>query len=121
GAVRAIEKPGQTIAKKSEKPKASSEKIRKATRVETTPKPPVTKVQPESPAEGPLEKANAQRPTANAQHLTSETSHPSSFSPPSSPEETPVDNSIRTLTGPPASLRVKSTPPPAATAAAPIS
>jgi len=118
GAVRAIEKPGQTVVKKSEKPKETSEKIRKATRVETTPKAPVAEVQPESPAEGP-------RPARIEKSETpSSKSTPSvdiQSSPPPSINETPVDNSIRTLTGPPASLRVKSTPPPAATAAAPIS
>src|SRR6202043_984640 len=52
GAVRAIDKPGQTVVRKSEKPKESSEKIRKATKVEAE-KPASASEQPESPAEGP--------------------------------------------------------------------
>ncbi len=119
GAVRAIEKPGQTVAKKSEKPKQAAETIRKATRVER-PKPEIAEVQPQSPAEGPLEKANVQRPTPNAQRSTAEPPHPSPFIPQPSSKETPVDDSIRTLTGPPASLRIKSTPAPAATVAATV-
>jgi hypothetical protein len=120
GAVRAIEKPGQTVVKKSEKPKETSEKIRKATRVGTTPKPPVAEVQPQSPAEGPRP-ARVEKSEIPSPKSTTEGSQLSTLNSQPSAEETPVDNSIRTLTGPPASLRVKSTPAPAATAAAPIS
>src|SRR5207249_3993355 len=46
---------------------------------------------------------NTQHSTLNAQHPTAETSQPST-------KETPVDDSIRALTGPPSTLR--SNPPP---------
>ncbi len=121
GAVRAIEKPSQTVAKKSEKPKETSEKIRKTTRVETTPKPPVAEVQPESPAEGPRPARVEKSEIPSSKSTPEEGSQPSTLNSQPAAEETPVDNSIRTLTGPPASLRVKSTPAPATTAAAPIS
>jgi len=126
GAVRAIDKPGQTISKKSEKPKVTSEKIRKATRVEP-PKAEPSDQQPESPAEGPLQKENVQRPTSNVQKPITAPSQPSidtsvaRINQQPSVEGTPVDDSIRTLTGPPASLRAKSTPAPAATPAPEIS
>ncbi|HLW34590.1 MAG TPA: hypothetical protein VKS98_02930 [Chthoniobacterales bacterium] len=122
GAVRAIEKPTQTVSKKTEKPKQTSEKIRKATRVET-PKPEPSQEQIESPAEGPLstrvEKSEIQnpKPETGSSHLSAEASakeEPSSLNIQPSAEQTPVDNSIRTLTGPPASLRAKLTPPPEA-------
>jgi hypothetical protein len=125
GAVRAIDQPARTVAKKTEKPKETSEKIRKATKVEER-KPESSEERVESPAEGPLEKANAQRPTLNAQHPTSEVPHPPSLNPQPLLEDTPADDSIRTLTGPPSSLRKKPAPaPPAATtpepAIAPVS
>jgi hypothetical protein len=130
GAVRAIEKPSQATAKKIEKPKQTSEKISKTAKVET-PKPEPSKEQIESPGEGPLQKGNAEDRTSTAEepitvpsHLSPEASakeESSSLSVQSSAEETPVDNSIRTLTGPPASLRTKSTPPPAEAPAPEIS
>ncbi len=121
GAVRAIEKPGQTISKKTEQPKQTSEKIRKATRVETA-KPEPSRDQIESPAEGPLstraEKSEIRnsKPEASPSHLSAgaSTKQEPSINIPPSAEQTPADNSIRTLTGPPASLRAKSTPPPEA-------
>lgn len=122
GAVRAIEKPGQTVSQKTEKPKQAAEKIRKATKIET-PKPEPSEEQVQSPAEGPrstrIEKSQTPNPKAQA------ASSPPSVKeePPTqlSAEETPVDNSIRTLTGPPTSLRVKSSAPPVATLAPEIS
>ena len=119
GAVRAIEKPGQTVSKKSEKPKATSEKIKKATRVEP-PKAEQSDQQTESPAEGPRSAA-AEKPQPPNPKSQTAPSQPSALSLPPSAEGTPVDDSIRTLTGPPASLRGKSTPAPAATPAPEIS
>ena len=144
GAVRAIDKPGQPVSKKAEKPKQTSEKIRKATRAET-PKPEPSQEQIESPAEGPRSVV-AQKPQPPNPKSTTEESRMSASSgaeglakePASAKEEpsidisaartvqpsaeqTPVDNSIRTLTGPPASLRAKSAPAPVATPASEIS
>ena len=137
GAVRAIDKPGQPVAKKPEKPKQPSEKIRKATRVET-PKPEPSQEQIESPAEGPRSagvqkpqppnpkspvgsgaEALAKEPASAKEEPSVDVSAARTFQP--SAAETPVDNSIRTLTGPPASLRAKSAPAPVATPASEIS
>lgn len=129
GAVRAIEKPGQVAAVKPEKPKQTSEKIRKATKVEL-PKPEPSQEQIESPAEGPssarVEKTQTPNPKSTVEESRIAERSPSkevstSEPPQPSSQETPVDNSIRTLTGPPASLRVKSPPAVAATPAAEIS
>jgi hypothetical protein len=117
GAVRAIDKPGQTVVRKSEKTKESSEKIRKAKKVEAE-KPASASEQPESPAEGPAS-AVAKKPQAPSSKITkeekSEVSQPSTIESPPLAQETPVDDSIQTLTGPPASLRAKSAPPPETT------
>ena len=113
GAVRAIERPGQTLAPKTEKPKQASEKIRKATKVET-PKPEPSEEQVQSPAEGPRSADAAKAEPPNAKPEKEEISEPSISNVQPSAEQTPVDDSIRTLTGPPASLRTKP-----ATAAAP--
>jgi hypothetical protein len=118
GAVHAIEQPGREVEKKSAKAKeTATQKLKK------TPKPEETKVEPtianqesESPAEGPLEKGNAERSTASAQPPTAEPFRPSSSN--LQPAESPVDDSIRTLTGPPSSLHIKSSPPPPATTSA---
>jgi hypothetical protein len=113
GAVRAIEKPGEVTSPKPQKPKqASAEKIRKATKVET-PKPEPSQEQIESPAEGPQGGVTEKPQLSNPKPALDE--RPQS-SRPATVSETPVDNSIRTLTGPPAALRVKS---PAAAGATP--
>jgi hypothetical protein len=120
GAVRAIEQPGRPVAKKSEKPKATSEKIRKATKVEE-PKPEPSEERVESPAEGPGSTV-AEKPQAPSSKITKaekpEVTRPSTIESPPLAKETPVDDSIRTLTGPPAALRAKSAPPPETTPAA---
>jgi hypothetical protein len=110
GAVRAIEQPGQSVARKSEKPKESSEKVKKATKVaEQKPQPAGQQI--ESPAEGPgsagAEKTqNPSSKPANAER--SEVSQPPITEPQAVAKESPADDSIRTLTGPPSSLRTKS-------------
>jgi hypothetical protein len=66
------------------------------------------------PAEGPAaasKEENTQRPTPNAQRPIKEVSQPSTLNSQLSSKETPVDNSIRTLTGPPSSLHVNAPPP----------
>jgi len=102
GAVRAIDRPG-TPAKKPEPARTKSEKSEKP---KAKPSPSeTTEVQPEvtneSPAEGPATEAQTEKLEAPA--LKSERSAPTS-SPPAA-KETPVDDSIRTLVGPPSSLR----------------
>jgi hypothetical protein len=96
GAVRAIDQPGRTAERKTEKAKETTRKQRPA------PKPEEPKAEPaepesEAPAEGPTDTAPSQ---------------PSSPNLPAS--EKPVDDSIRTLTGPPSSLHTKAPPAPSA-------
>jgi hypothetical protein len=59
-------------------------------------------------AEGPKE--NAQRSASNVQRPTEESSRPSTLNAQPASKETPADNSIRTLTGPPSSLHVNAPP-----------
>jgi hypothetical protein len=61
------------------------------------------------PAEGPKE--NAQRSTSNVQRPTEESYRRSTLNAQPASKETPTDNSIRTLTGPPSSLHVDAPPP----------
>jgi len=123
GAVRAIEQPGRPVEKKSEKPKETAQKAKKTPKTEE-PKaePTILDREAESPAEGPSEKPNAQFSTPNVERPTLESPQPSidasaarTNSQPSTlnsqPLESPVDDSIRTLTGPPSSLHTKSAPP----------
>jgi len=102
GAVRAIDRPG-TPAKKPEPARTKSEKSEKP---KAKPSPSeTTEVQPEvtdeSPAEGPATEAQTEKLEAPA--LRSEPSASTSSAP--AAKETPVDDSIRTLVGPPSSLR----------------
>lgn len=111
GAVRAIEQPGRTSEKKAENPRETQQKIKRATKAEepkaAQPKPQPSREQIESPAEGP------------AQIPTPASSQPSNDAARTKPQQTPADDSIRTLTGPPTSLRTKSTPAAETAAAAP--
>jgi hypothetical protein len=117
GAVRAVEQPSRQIEKKVEKPKEA--------KVKKTPKSEEPKAEPtivereiESPAEGPRS-AGAEKPqTPNSKSTTEEGLQ---SLPPPPVGETPADDSIRTLTGPPSSLRTKPAPTPAATPAPAIS
>ena len=117
GAVRAIEKPNAPVAKKTETEsvkkatKVAEEKTEKPTKTaKTSPSPsPETKAQiaeetEEAPAEGPTHAAKQEIPPPHALHSSSPAA-----------KETPVDDSIRTLTGPPSGLKNKPTTPEAAT------
>ena len=132
GAVRAIEKPGTQVEKKVEKPKTAATKVKAAPKVETPkiekPKaePSIVEREVESPAEGPRSAAAKKAQTPNPKSQKEELSHPSagasakeepsSLSLQPTEEESPADNSIRTLTGPPSSLRAKpAAAPPAVT------
>ena len=118
GAVRAIEKPSSQPEKKSEKPKEV--KVTKAPKIEKAKaQPSIVESDVESPAEGPRSTKVDKAQTPNPKPQTEEASRPAVTAkkePLSSPplsEGTPVDDSIRTLTGPPTSLRTKSAASPA--------
>jgi hypothetical protein len=109
GAVRAVEQPSRQIEKKVEKPKEA--------KVKKTPKSEEPKAEPtivereiESPAEGPPSAGAEKSQTPNPKSTTEEGLQ--SLAPPPV-SETPADDSIRTLTGPPSSLRTKPAPTPA--------
>lgn len=106
GAVRAIDKPSRQVEKKSEKPKEAPVKIRRATKVEE-PQVETSSEQPtEPPAEGPIQKAKPAAPSPAPSQPSIDTNAARTNAPPSV-NETPVDASIRALTGPPSSLRTK--------------
>jgi hypothetical protein len=93
GAVRAIDQPGRAPEKKSEKKQEASRK-EKATPKPEQPQTEQTESKSEPPAEGPKD-----LPEAAA---------PSQSSPPKPPSsDKPVDDSIRTLMGPPSSLHTR--------------
>jgi len=99
GTVHAIDRPTRTVAKKSEaEPPARS----KRAKAEKTEKPLKT-----------AKLASSQPPKVDTQlseDIPAEGSVPAGAEKTQSPKETPVDNSIRTLTGPPSSLHVKAPP-----------
>jgi len=106
GAVRAVEQPSRQIEKKAEKPKEA--------KVKKTPKSEEPKAEPtivereiESPAEGPRSAGTEKPQTPNPKSTTEEGLQ---SLPPPPVSETPADDSIRTLTGPPSSLRTKPAP-----------
>jgi hypothetical protein len=115
GAVRAIEKPAGASAKKSEavpikraeraKPEKSEKPARPAA---SQPAELQTDVSEQSPEEGPTAEATPEK--LQPPKLKSE--RPPSENPKPSAKETPLDDSIRSLVGPPSSLRSN---PPAAT------
>jgi hypothetical protein len=119
GAVHAIEQPGR-VAKKSEAEPGRERKAAKAPRASSEQKeekpasakdeqrrsepPKIAKTEPErtdeqtaSPAEGPLSAEPEKIQTPKSKSAITEPQNPST-------QETPVDDSIRTLTGPPTSL-----------------
>jgi hypothetical protein len=123
GAVRAIERPDRQPEKKVEKPKETAPKVRKsATPEEPKAEPTVIDRELASPAEGPTSVAaeKAQTPTPKSQEPSqvsagaslreelSTTASEARTTP--QPSDSPVDDSIRTLTGPPSSLRTKPEP-----------
>src|SRR5438874_6923912 len=124
GAVRAIEHPTHAVAKKSEteparrsdraKPEQTEKSSKIAKAASSQPSKAETQLSEEIPAEGPLsaEAEKAQSPSSKS--AIAESSQPST---------TPVDNSLRTLTGPPSSLHVRTPPetnPPAQISTPPI-
>ncbi len=124
GAVRAIEHPTHTVAKKSEaeparrsdraKPEQTEKSSKIAKAASSQPSKAETQLSEDIPAEGPLsaEAEKAQSPSSKS--AIAESSQPST---------TPVDNSLRTLTGPPSSLHVRTPPetnPPAQISTLPI-
>ena len=133
GAVRAIDRPTRTVAKKSEteparrsedaKPEQAEKPSKIAKAASSQPSKAETQLSEDIPAEGPLaaEAEKAQSPSSKS--ATEESSQPSTVNAQSASKETPVDNSLRTLTGPPSSLHVKTPPetnPPAQISTPPI-
>jgi hypothetical protein len=112
GAVRAIDQPSRQFEKKSEKPKEAPVKIKRATKVQEPKIEPAGERATEPPAEGPLQKIKpSPAPPAPSQPSTNAGADRTDTQP--SANETPVDDSIRTLTGPPSSLRAKAPTAPA--------
>ena len=133
GAVRAIEHPTHTVAKKSEaeparrsdraKPEQTEKPSKIAKAASSQPSKAETQLSEDNPAEGPLsaEAEKAQSPSSKS--ATAESSPPSTLDAQPASNETPVDNSLRTLTGPPSSLHVRTPPetnPPAQISTPPI-
>jgi hypothetical protein len=116
GAVRPMERPGGNVAKKSETAREKPEKTEKpAAKIEkpASSQPPQREapLREDIPAEGPpvTKEENAQRSIDAAPRSVTPKPAISEFAQPSA-KETPVDDSIRELTGPPTSLR--GNPPP---------
>jgi hypothetical protein len=132
GAVRAIEHPTHTVAKKSEaeparrsdraKPEQTEKPSKIAKAASSQPSKAETQLSEDIPAEGPLsaEAEKAQSPSSKS--AIAESSPPSTLSAQPASNDTPVDNSLRTLTGPPSSLHVRTpeTNPPAQISTPPI-
>ncbi len=114
GAVRAIERPTRTVAKKPETTRAKPEKTEKPSKIAK----PASSQSPEAdtqlsediPAEGPASAGANEPQTPNSKSAIAESSQPSTLNAQPSSKETPVDDSIRTLTGPPSSLHLKAPP-----------
>jgi hypothetical protein len=116
GAVRAIERPTRTVTKKTEAEpvmraeRAKPENIDKPSKIAkpAASQPPKVDMplSEDIPAEGPVA-AGAEKSEPDA-HLAP-SSKPAKAAPPVT-KETPADNSIRTLTGPPSSLHVNAPP-----------
>ncbi len=120
GAVRAIEHPTHTVAKKSEaeparrSDRAKPEQTEKPSKIAKAAASQPSKAEPQLsediPAEGPLSAEAEKTQSPSSRSAIAESSQPPSLNPQPSSKETPVDNSIRTLTGPPSSLHVKTPP-----------
>jgi hypothetical protein len=120
GAVRAIEHPTHTVAKKSEaeparrSDRAKPEQTEKPSKIAKAASSQPSKAEPQLsediPAEGPLSAEAEKTQSPSSRSAIAESSQPPSLNPQPSSKETPVDNSIRTLTGPPSSLHVKTPP-----------
>lgn len=110
GAVRAIEQPARQVEKKVDKPGEKAQKTKRAAKTEA-PKaePTIVDQESESPVEEPSSAAAEKAQTPNPKSQVQEPlSQPSTLN--SQPSDSPVDDSIRTLTGPPSSLHTKPEP-----------
>src|SRR5438876_1641796 len=132
GAVRAIEHPTHTVAKKSEaeparrsdraKPEQTEKPSKIAKAAASQPSKAETQLSEEIPAEGPLSAEAEKTQSPSSRSAIAESSQPPSLNAQRASKET-VDNSLRTLTGPPSSLHVKTPPetnPPAQISTPPI-
>jgi len=112
GAVRAIERPTRTVAKKPEKTRAKPEKTEKPSKIAkpaSSQSPEAdTQVREDIPAEGHVSAQDELRrgEVEKTQSPSSESENTES----SSIKENPVDDSLRTLTGPPSSLHINAAP-----------
>jgi hypothetical protein len=133
GAVRAIEHPTHTVAKKSEaeparrsdraKPDQTEKPSKIAKAAASQPPKAETQLSEDIPAEGPLSAEAEKTQSPSSTSAIAESSQPSTLNAQPASNETPVDNSLRTLTGPPSSLHVRTPPetnPPAQISTPPI-
>jgi len=133
GAVRAIEHPTHTVAKKSEaeparrsdraKPEQTEKPSKIAKAASSQPSKAETQLSEDIPAEGPLSAEAEKTQSPSSTSAIAESSQPSTLNAQPASNETPVDNSLRTLTGPPSSLHVRTPPetnPPAQISTPPI-
>jgi hypothetical protein len=116
GAVRAIDKPTTTITAAPKKSKSTKQSSRTKTSEATTEKPKTTKPAPSQPAEATTQSSEdvpaAGRATSPIEKLEPPIlKSEQHLSAPPSAKETPVDDSIKALTGPPSALRGKGAPP----------
>jgi hypothetical protein len=133
GAVRAIEHPTHTVAKKSEaeparrsdraKPEQTEKPSKIAKAAASQPAKAETPLSEDIPAEGLLSAEAEKTQSPSSKSAIAESSPPSTLNAQPASNETPVDNSLRTLTGPPSSLHVRTPPetnPPAQISTPPI-
>ena len=120
GAVRAIEHPTHAVAKKSEaesarrsdraKPEQTEKPSKIAKAASSQPSKAETQLSEDIPAEGLLSAEAEKTQSPSSKSAIAESSPPSTLNAQPASNETPVDNSLRTLTGPPSSLHVKTPP-----------
>src|SRR5882724_8289386 len=133
GAVRAIEHPTHAVANKSEtdparrsdraKPEQTEKPSKIAKAASSQPSKAETQLSEDIPAEGPLSAEAEKTQSPSSKSAIAESSQPSTLNAQPASKETPVDNSLRTLTGPPSSLHVRTPPetnPPAQISTPPI-
>jgi hypothetical protein len=133
GAVRAVEHPTHAVAKKSEaeparrsepaKPEPTEKPSKIAKAASSQPPKAETQLSEDIPADGPLSAEPEKAQSQSSKSAIAESSRPSTLNSQPASKETPVDNSLRTLTGPPSSLHVKAPPetnPPAQISTPPI-
>jgi hypothetical protein len=133
GAVRAIEHPTHAVAKKSEaeqarrSERAKHEQTEKPSKIakaaSSQPSKAETQLSEDIPAEGPLPAEAEKAQSPSSKFAIAESARPPTLNSQPASKETPVDDSLRTLTGPPSSLHVKTPPetnPPAQISTPPI-